>query len=89
MSLNIEQQKNLLESLLANNNLSKSEVRVYYFCFRVEKNSKEIGDYLKWASPNVARLLLTMSNKGLLNRFLDDKAYIYTSNEESTLIKNK
>ena len=80
----------LLESLALNNNLSKSEMNVVYFCYKKERTSKEIAVYLGWASPNVARLLLSMYNKGFLERNLlkeDKKTYIYITNEKSELLR--
>ncbi|MEB5648536.1 hypothetical protein [Mammaliicoccus sciuri] len=81
----------LLEKLLKNNNLSKSETRVIFFCFENEKTSKEIGQYLEWQAPNVARLLLTMYNKGFLNRrqLDDNRTYLYTTNKENELLDLK
>ncbi|MES5937852.1 hypothetical protein PYH69_00520 [Mammaliicoccus lentus] len=81
----------LLEKLLKNNNLSKSETRVIFFCFENEKSSKEVGQYLEWQAPNVARLLLTMYNKGFLNRrqLDDNKTYLYTTNKENELLDLK
>lgn len=78
----------LLEELLSNNNLSKSEVRVVYFCYKQERTSKDVANYLNWQSPNVARLLLTMYNKGLLTRrqLDDNKTYLYTTNISSELL---
>lgn len=78
----------LLESLLANNNLSKSEVRVVYFCYDGEHSAKEIADYLSWQAPNVARLLLTMYNKGFLTRrrLDDNRTYLYSTNVSSDLL---
>lgn len=78
----------LLEKLLSNNNLSKSEVRVVYFCYHQERSSKEVANYLNWQSPNVARLLLTMYNKGFLTRrqLDDNKTYLYTTNVSSELL---
>ena len=80
-----------LENLALNNNLSKSEMNVVYFCWENEKNSKEVATYLNWQAPNVARLLLTMINKGLLvRRQLDDKkTYLYTTNASSELLDTK
>lgn len=83
--MNSEEKLELLEKLLSNSNFSKSEVRVYYYCYKSFRNSKDIVKYLKWASPNVARLLLTMTNKNLLNREydkIDNKTFIYSSNLE-------
>lgn len=81
----------LLDNLLRNNNLSKSEVRVVFFCFEKERSSKEVAQYLEWQAPNVARLLLTMYNKGFLNRrqLDDNKTYLYTTNKESDLLDLK
>lgn len=81
----------LLEKLLKNNNLSKSETRVIFFCFENEKSSKEVGQYLEWQAPNVARLLLTMYNKGFLNRrqLDDNKTYLYITNKENELLDLK
>lgn len=81
----------LLEKLLKNNNLSKSETRVIFFCFENEKTSKEVGQYLEWQAPNVARLLLTMYNKGFLNRrqLDDNRTYLYTTNKENELLDLK
>ena len=78
----------LLEKLALNNNLSKSEMNVIYFCYGQERYSKDIANYLTWQAPNVARLLLTMFNKGLLDRRqLDDKkTYLYTTNLSSELL---
>lgn len=78
----------LLEKLLSNNNLSKSEVRVVYFCYNQERSSKEVANYLNWQPPNVARLLLTMYNKGFLTRrqLDDNKTYLYTTNVSSELL---
>lgn len=78
----------LVKKLLLNNNLSKSEVNVVFYCYKHERTSKEIGTYLSWQSPNVARLLLAMFNKGLLSRRqLDDKrTYLYKTNEDSDLL---
>lgn len=80
-----------LETLALNNNLSKSEMNVVYFCWENEKSSKEVATYLSWQAPNVARLLLTMFNKGLLvRRQLDDsKAYLYMTNVTCDLLHNK
>lgn len=77
-----------LENLALNNNLSKSEMNVVYYCWEKEKSSKDVATYLKWQAPNVARLLLTMYNKGLLvRRQLDDKkTYLYTTNTSSELL---
>ncbi|WP_281165534.1 MarR family transcriptional regulator [Liquorilactobacillus sicerae] len=82
----------LLESLALNNNLSKSEMNVVYFCYKKGRTSKEIAVYLGWASPNVARLLLSMYNKGFLERNLleeDKKTYIYITNDKSELLHIK
>lgn len=81
----------LLEKLLKNNNLSKSETRVIFFCFENEKTSKEVGQYLEWQAPNVARLLLTMYNKGFLDRrqLDDNRTYLYTTNKENELLDLK
>ncbi|MCT0014204.1 hypothetical protein EFL59_05875 [Weissella confusa] len=78
----------MLEKLLSNNNLSKSEVRVVYFTYYQERTSKEVAHYLQWQAPNVARLLLTMYNKGLLTRrqLDDNKTYMYTANAASDLL---
>jgi len=85
---NTVDQLELLLKLALNSNLSKSEMNVIYFCYYNKRNSKEVAEYLKWASPNVSRLLLAMVNRGLLNRYLDDdsKAYYYTVNKESQLL---
>jgi len=80
----------LLEKLALNNNLSKSEMNVSYFCYRENRTSKDIAEYLNWAPPNVARLLFSMFNKGLLERELrleDNKTYLYLTNEKSTLLE--
>ena len=80
----------LLEKLALNNNLSKSEMNVVYYCYREKRTSKEVAEYLKWASPNVARLLLSMTNKGFLVRELlseDNKTYLYLTNEQSALLE--
>lgn len=81
----------LLEKLLANNNLSKSEVRVCYFCYKQERTSKDVGIYLKWQAPNVARLLLTMYNKGFLIRQFgeDNKTYLYQTNISNDMLNIK
>ncbi len=78
----------ILEKLALNNNLSKSEMNVVYYCYEQERSSKDIALYLNWQAPNVARLLLTMFNKGLLNRRqLDDKkTYLYITNLSSDLL---
>ncbi|MCZ0704612.1 DNA-binding MarR family transcriptional regulator [Natronobacillus azotifigens] len=78
----------LLESLALNNNLSKSEMNVAYYCYKQERSSKDIGKYLNWQAPNVARLLLAMNNKGFLNRRMEDdkKSYLYTTNLENELL---
>lgn len=80
-----------LENLALNNNLSKSEMNVVYFCWEKERSSKDVANYLNWQAPNVARLLLTMFNKGLLvRRQLDDKkTYLYTANVLSELLDTK
>ncbi|GEB09093.1 hypothetical protein LLA03_16780 [Lactococcus lactis subsp. lactis] len=74
--------------MLSNNNLSKSEVRVVYFCYKQERTSKDVANYLNWQAPNVARLLLTMYNKSLLTRkqLDDNKTYLYTTNLSSELL---
>lgn len=79
----------LLEKLALNNNLSKSEMNVVYYCYRHKRTSKEVSDYLNWASPNVARLLLSMKNKGFLVRDLldDKKTYVYITNEQNDLLE--
>jgi len=80
----------LLEKLALNNNLSKSEMNVAYYCYKQERTSREITEYLKWASPNVARLLFAMTNKGFLQRKLlseDKKTYLYSTNEQSELLE--
>lgn len=82
----------LLKSLALNNNLSKSEMNVVYFCYKKEKTSKEIAAYLGWAAPNIARLLLSMYNKGFLRRNLlakDKKTYVYITNETNELLNLK
>ncbi|HEM4050288.1 hypothetical protein [Streptococcus suis] len=78
----------LYRSLALNNNLSKSEMNVVIFCYKTEHTSKEIGSYLGWQSPNVARLLITMFNKGMLNRrqLEDKKTYLYTTNIGNSLL---
>lgn len=78
----------ILERLALNNNLSKSEMNVAYYCYKQERSSKDVATYLNWQAPNVARLLLTMFNKGLLNRRqLDDKkTYLYITNISSELL---
>ena len=78
----------LLKKLALNPNLSKSEMNVVFFTFYEKKNSAEIARYLNWASPNVARLLLTMTTKTLLTRELssDKKSYLYLANKSSPLL---
>ncbi len=78
----------LLIELALNNNLSKSEMNVIFFCWHEQRTSNEVAKYLHWASPNVARLLLSMTNKGLLTRMLeqDKKSYLYSANKNSSLL---
>lgn len=63
-------------------------MRVVYFCYKQERTSKDVANYLNWQSPNVARLLLTMYNKSLLTRkqLDDNKTYLYTTNLSSELL---
>ncbi|USS38529.1 hypothetical protein NC516_09120 [Latilactobacillus sakei] len=81
----------LLEKLALNNNLSKSEMNVTYYCYEQERSSKDVAMYLSWKAPNVARLLLTMFNKGLLSRrqLEDKKTYLYSTNISSELLDIK
>lgn len=80
---------NLLLSLALNPNFSKSEMNVAFFCSNEKRNSKQIAKYLGWASPNVARLLLAMTTKGLLVRELqDDKSYLYLLKYDSPLLNH-
>ncbi len=87
------EQLELLMNLALNNNLSKSEMNVCFFTYQKTRTSKEVANYLNWASPNVARLLLSMFNKGLLKReqHASEKSYLYFLNEDSDLLnfKNK
>ena len=78
----------LYRRLSRNNNLSKSEMNVVIYCYNTEHTSKEIASYLDWQSPNVARLLIAMFNKGMLNRrqLEDQKTYVYTSNIDNPLL---
>lgn len=78
----------LLENLALNNNLSKSEMNVLYYSYSMERTAKEIEEYLGWKAPNVARLLLTMFTKGLLDRrrLEDNKTYLYLTNRSSSLL---
>lgn len=79
----------LIEKLALNNNLSKSEMNVAYYCYKKERSSKEIAEHLNWQAPNVARLLLAMFNKGFLNRrqLDDNKTYLYITNLENELLE--
>ncbi len=63
-------------------------MRVVYFCYKQERTSKDVANYLNWQAPNVARLLLTMYNKSLLTRkqLDDNKTYLYTTNLSSELL---
>lgn len=78
----------LYRSLSRNNNLSKSEMNVCIYCYKSQHTSKEIASYLGWQAPNVARLLVAMTNKGMLiRRQLDDnKSYLYTTNIANPLL---
>lgn len=78
----------LLKKLALNNNLSKSEMNVVFFCYNEKRSSKEIGEYMNWQAPNVARLLLAMFNKGFLNReqLDDNKTFMYSTNIENELL---
>lgn len=78
----------LYRKLSRNNNLSKSEMNVVIYCYESEHSSKEIGAYLGWQSPNVARLLVAMFNKGILNRrqLDDNKTYVYITNNANPLL---
>ncbi|MCI6616423.1 hypothetical protein [Ruminococcus sp.] len=79
----------LIKKLALNNNLSKSEMNVIFFCWHSQKTSHDVAEYLKWASPNVARLLLAMVNKGFLQRQLadDKKTYLYSVNKSNPLLE--
>ncbi|ATF26259.1 hypothetical protein [Brochothrix thermosphacta] len=79
----------LYRSLSRNNNLSKSEMNVVIYCYNEKHTSKEIASYLGWKSPNIARLLIAMFNKGLLTRqqLEDKKTYIYTTDNSSPLLE--
>ena len=81
----------LYRRLSRNNNLSKSEMNVVIYCYNTEHTSKEIASYLDWQSPNVARLLIAMFNKGMLNRrqLEDKKTYVNNSNNDNTLLGNE
>ena len=78
----------LYRSFSRNNSLSKSEMNVVIFCYESEHTSKEIGAHLGWQSPNVARLLIAMFNKGMLNRHQleDKKTYVYRTNVSSPVL---
>lgn len=79
----------LLKKLALNNNLSKSEMNVIFFCWHSQKTSHDVAEYLNWASPNVARLLLAMVNKGFLTRKLseDNKSYLYSVDKSNPLLE--
>jgi hypothetical protein len=78
----------LYRSFSRNSNLSKSEMNVCIYCYKSEHTSKEIASYLGWQSPNVARLLVAMTNKGMLTRrqLDDNKSYLYTTNIANQLL---
>lgn len=88
MNANDMNDLDLLIKLSLNNNLSKSEMNVVFFTWKKQRTSAEVTSYLRWAAPNVARLLLSMTNKGLLTRVLesDKKSYLYLANRNSKLI---
>ena len=88
MDKDLEYDLNLLKKLALNNNFSKSEMNVIFFCWHSQKTSHDVAEYLKWANPNVARLLLAMVNKGFLQRQLSDnnnnkKCYLYSVNKSN------
>ncbi|MGM0197270.1 hypothetical protein [Enterococcus sp. AZ180] len=72
----------ILTSLALNNDLSKSEMNILYYCWFEERTSKDIAEHFKWQSPNVSRSLLQMYHKKLLSRILldDKRTYKYKSN---------
>lgn len=72
----------ILTSLALNNDLSKSEMNILYYCWFEERTSKDIAEHFQWQSPNVSRSLLQMYYKKLLSRRLldDKKTYKYKSN---------
>ena len=77
-----EEKLEILNSLALNNDLSKSEMNILYYCWFEERTSKDIEEHFQWQQPNVSRLLLQMYYKKLLSRrLLDDKrTYKYKSN---------